>query len=131
MSGFAAPSAQADWVIIALRHGDRCVLYASRTLTQVELQVHARFESATFEVTSTVRVPTYVEATLEFHDYVTVTGASYRECLVKLFQMGEPGRWSGQTADAVKLDEAQNRLEAARAYSKRRDTGRPRALGPG
>lgn len=124
MSGFAAPAAQADWVIIALRHGDRCVLYASRTLTQVELQVHARLEDVfSYMPHNTLRVPTYVEATLEFHDYVTVTGASYRECLMMLFQMGEPGHWGGPSADAVVLDEA--------PPSHRELPEELRALGPG
>lgn len=117
MSGFTAPVAQADWVIIGMRHGDRCVLYASRTLTHVQLQVHAQFDSDvhSWDSVETWRVPTYVEAQLEFHDYVTVTGASYASCLQRLFTMGEPGHWREPQTPEIRYAAEPDLAEGPRA----------------
>lgn len=119
MSVYSRP----DWVIVGSRLDNRYVVWASRELDHVELQmVYEDFDDpwrwGNFTAFQPPRMR-HIELEGRLRSIVMVLGSSYADCLARLADFGEPGEWRGEDHPTPELP-AFPELEAG-----------PRALGPG
>jgi hypothetical protein len=109
-----------DWVIIGSRLEDQYVVWASRELDHIELQMIYDDSDPWGDLLS-FQPPRmrYIELSGRLRSFVMVVGSSYADCLARLADFGEPGEWRGTDQPTPELP-AFPELEAG-----------PRALGPG
>jgi hypothetical protein len=85
-----------DWVIIGAPLQDRYVVWASRELDHVELEmVYTDVDPYDWYGYSSWSVPRFRHIKLrgQLRSVVVVLGTSYADCLARLADFGEPGEW--------------------------------------
>lgn len=98
--------ARPDWVIIGARMRDQHVVWASRELDHIELQlIYEDLEPWSWTDFTSYFPPRlrYVELSGRLRSFVVVVGTSYADCLARLADFGEPGEWRDETRPTPEL----------------------------